>query len=101
MVAVKRVTVQSVAGDRSRVRVTGTLSRVLASPRGASPALRAELGGGPDGVTIVWLGRERIPGIEPGRVLSVEGRLTRQGGRNVIYNPRYELTAGPPAAPRP
>jgi hypothetical protein len=101
---VKQVTFQPAAGgpaagDRSRVRVAGTLHRVTAS-RGGGPALRAELGGGPERVTIVWLGRERIPGIEPGRVLAVEGRLTRQRGRSVIYNPRYELAAAGPPAPR-
>jgi hypothetical protein len=81
------------------VRVAGTLHRVTASPRGGGPALRAELGGGSEPVTIVWLGREHIPGIEPGRPLTVEGRLTRQRGRTVIYNPRYELAAGHPATP--
>jgi hypothetical protein len=53
--------------------------------------LRAELGGGADRVTIIWLGRNRIAGIEPGRVLAVEGMLSRQGGRRIMYNPRYDL----------
>jgi hypothetical protein len=97
---VKQVTIQPAAGDRSRVRVTGALSDVRAGLRGGSPALRAELGHGPGGVTVIWLGRERIRGIEPGRVLAVEGRLIRQDGRNVIYNPRYDLAAAPPGAPR-
>jgi hypothetical protein len=53
--------------------------------------LRAELDGGTERITLVWLGRDRIPGIEPGRVLAAEGMLSRQGGRRVIYNPRYDL----------
>jgi hypothetical protein len=53
--------------------------------------LRAELAGGPGAVTVIWLGRTRIAGIEPGRAVTVEGTLTLQRGRPVMYNPRYEL----------
>jgi hypothetical protein len=44
-------------------------------------------------VTLVWLGRRRIAGIEPGCSLVVEGRLGVNRGEYVIYNPRYELRA--------
>jgi len=63
--------------------------------------LRAELGGGADQITIIWLGRTRITGIEPGRVLAVEGTLSQQGGRWIMYNPRYDLGADPAAGPSP
>ena len=53
--------------------------------------LRAELAGGRDAVTVIWLGRDRITGIESGRALCVEGALALRRGRPVIYNPRYEL----------
>jgi hypothetical protein len=58
--------------------------------------LRADLGG-PDRITVIWLGRTHIAGIEPGRVLAVEGMVSQQGGRRIMYNPRYDLgtdTAG-------
>jgi hypothetical protein len=45
-------------------------------------------------VTLVWLGRRRIPGIEPGRTLTACGRFADVEGKRVIYNPRYELGAG-------
>ncbi len=70
--------------------MTGSLGQVRAGTPGA-PMLRAELAGGRDAVTVIWLGRNRIPGIEPGRALSVEGTLALRRGRPVIYNPRYEL----------
>jgi hypothetical protein len=54
--------------------------------------LRAEFGGGRDAVTVIWLGRTSIPGIEPGRALAVEGTLALRHGRKVMYNPRYELS---------
>jgi hypothetical protein len=79
------------------VRVTGTVRQVRASRPGGPPALTAELGGGGDTVTVIWLGRKHIMGVEPGRVLAVEGTLSVQGGRKIIYNPRYELAADPAA----
>jgi hypothetical protein len=84
------------------VRVTGAARQVRASRAGGLPALKAELGGGGDAVTVIWLGRKHIMGVEPGRVLAVEGTLSVQGGRKIIYNPRYELAADPAAtATRP
>jgi hypothetical protein len=82
-------------GARPRVRITGSLGQVRAGAPGAPPMLRAELAGGRDAVTVIWLGRNRITGIEPGRALSVEGTLALRRGRPVIYNPRYELGQGP------
>ena len=73
------------------MRVSGAVGRVRATGRDGLPMLRAELGGGADRITIIWLGRTRITGIEPGRVLAVEGMLSEQGGRRVMYNPRYDL----------
>ena len=75
--------------------MTGALGRVRTGAPGAPPMLRAELGGGRDAVTVIWLGRTSITGIEPGRAVSVEGILALRRGRQVIYNPRYELVAGP------
>lgn len=82
--------------DRCRATVAGTVRTVTLQPRGGSPALEAELYDGSDQITLVWLGRRRIHGIEPGRRLRAEGLVTTadDGGR-VIYNPRYELIAAP------
>ena len=71
--------------------MTGALSQVRAGAPGAPPMLRAELGDGPGAVTVIWLGRTSIAGIEPGRALTVEGTLALRRGRPVMYNPRYEL----------
>ena len=37
------------------------------------------------------LGRERIRGIEPGRGITVEGRVVLIDGVRTMHNPRYEL----------
>ena len=77
--------------DRCRVKVSGTLRTVTLRPHGAVQALDAELYDGSGSVSLVWLGRRQIPGIEPGRVLSATGLVTRADGRAVMYNPAYEL----------
>ena len=82
------------------MRVTGTVRRVRATGPGGAPVLRAELGGCEGSVTIIWFGRDHITGIEPGRVVAVEGTLSVQRGRRVIYNPRYELVHCPAANER-
>jgi RecG-like helicase len=82
------------AHDRERVVVRGTLRHVTLRPRSGTPALEAELYDGSGSVTVVWLGRRRIAGVEPGVALRVQGRISTQDGVRVIYNPRYELTAG-------
>ncbi|NUP59988.1 MAG: hypothetical protein HOQ06_11020 [Pseudarthrobacter sp.] len=40
---------------------------------------------------IVWLGRRRVPGIEAGALLRVEGMLARGEDLPTIFNPRYEI----------
>ena len=77
--------------DRERVRVAGVLRSVTLRPRSGVPALVAELYDGTGVVELVWLGRRRIPGIEPGRSLVAVGRVTRDHKVPVIFNPRYEL----------
>lgn len=77
--------------DRQMVCVAGTLKTVTMRPRAGVPALEAELWDGSGTVDVVWLGRRRIAGIEPGRVVKVSGRMACQGGRMVMFNPRYDL----------
>lgn len=74
-----------------RVSVSGSIRALTLRPVGGVPALEAELFDGSGTLTLIWLGRRRIPGIDPGRSLSVHGRLTRQNGRAVMFNPAYEL----------
>ncbi|MCT2583977.1 OB-fold nucleic acid binding domain-containing protein [Actinophytocola gossypii] len=77
------------SGDE--VTVLGRLRTVELSPRDAVATLEAELFDGTEGVTLVWLGRRRIPGIEPGRTIKAQGRIALRDGQKVLYNPYYEL----------
>jgi hypothetical protein len=71
--------------------VSGRLRTVVYTPRTNQPTLEADLYDGSDVVTLVWLGRRHIAGIEPGRQLNVRGRIALRDERKVIYNPYYEL----------
>ena len=73
------------------VLVTGRLRSVVYTPRDTVPTVDAELYDGSGSVHLVWLGRSRIAGIEPGRALVARGRVAEQDGLKVIFNPWYEL----------
>jgi hypothetical protein len=51
---------------------------------GAVPGRRARL-------RVVWLGRRRVPGIEAGTELRLEGMLSLTEGLPTMFNPRYEI----------
>jgi hypothetical protein len=73
------------------VTVLGRLRSVDFCPQDAEASLEAELFDGTEGITLIWLGRRRIAGIEPGRTMRVRGRLAKRDGRKVLYNPYYEI----------
>ena len=81
--------------DRQLVNLTGSISTVTIAPRAGHPALEVELRDGSGAVTLVWLGRRQIPGIDPGRTLKVSGRISCHEGKRLLYNPRYELLPTP------
>ena len=81
--------------DRQVVSLTGTVATVTIHPRGGYPALEVELRDGSGAVTLVWLGRRQIPGIDPGRTIKICGRISCHEGRRVIYNPKYDLLPAP------
>lgn len=76
---------------RELVRVSGVLSSVTVRPREGVRALAAELFDGSGSLTLVFLGRRDVPGIEAGRRLRAEGRVAVLEGVPTIFNPRYEL----------
>jgi hypothetical protein len=73
------------------VSLKGRLRTVVYTPRTNLPTLEAELFDGSDLVTLVFLGRRHIAGIEPGRAITAKGRIAVRDGRKVLYNPYYEL----------
>ncbi len=77
--------------DRQPTSVAGILRTVTLRPRAGIPALAAELWDGSGTVNLVWLGRRRIAGIEPGRHVLAHGRICALDGARTIYNPTYDL----------
>jgi hypothetical protein len=75
------------------VCVAGTLRAVVLRPLAGVPTLEAELYDGTGTVILVWLGRRRIRGLDPGRSLVARGRLTMRDGKPTVFNPSYELRA--------
>lgn len=75
------------------VCVAGTLRSVVLRPLAGVPTLEAELYDGTGTVILVWLGRRRIRGIDPGRNLVARGRMTKREGKPTLFNPEYELRA--------
>jgi hypothetical protein len=71
--------------------VCGTLKSVSLRPRAGVPAVEADLFDGSGHLTVVFLGRRSIAGIEPGRRLLATGRVNGHDGVGMMYNPRYQL----------
>ncbi len=80
---------------RRAARVSGIVRSVTLRPRQGVPALEAELYDGSGTILLIWLGRRRIAGIEPGRRLRAEGRVCLVRGAAAIFDPRYELMPRP------
>lgn len=77
--------------ERRPAEVSGIVRSVVLRPTDRVQAVEAELFDGSGSVDLVWLGRRRLVGVEPGRRVRVAGFVTNDRGRTVIYNPRYEL----------
>lgn len=77
--------------DREIATVLGVVQTITLQPRAGLPALEAELYDGTDVLTLIWLGRRRIGGVDCGRKLTATGRITTMEGRRVMFNPEYEL----------
>lgn len=74
-----------------QAEVLGRVRCIGVAPKASVPTLEAELFDGTEGVTLIWLGRRHITGIEPGRTIKARGRIADRDGHKVLYNPYYEL----------
>lgn len=81
------------ATARGRVTIMGRVRSILVQPKGSAPSLEAVLDDGTGTVRVIWLGRRRIAGIEPGRIVKINGFVSRIEATPTVFNPRYELRA--------
>jgi hypothetical protein len=76
---------------RKRAQVQGRVTSIKSAPRGSSPALQVEIWDETGGVSLQFLGRRDIAGLEVGAQLRAEGMVGEDEGSMVILNPSYEL----------
>ena len=89
---------------RQRARVEGRVRSVRVQAGGGVPSVECVLSDGAASILLVFQGRRRVPGIEPGARLIVEGMVGARGRRLAMMNPLFTITrtvdgpdAGPPA----
>ena len=76
---------------RKRAQVQGRVTSIKTAPRGAAPALQVEIWDETGGVSLQFLGRREIAGLEVGSQMRAEGMVGEDEGSMVILNPSYEL----------
>lgn len=76
---------------RKRAHVQGRVTSIATAPRGTAPTLQVEVWDETGGVTLNFLGRREIAGLEVGMEVRAEGMVGEEEGSLVILNPSYEL----------
>lgn len=82
------------APTRERIRIAGEVARMRVVPRAGSPSLEVTVDDGTGRALVIFTGRKRIAGIDPGRHLLLEGTARDEHSRLVLMNPGYTLLAG-------
>jgi len=78
---------------RKRAQVQGKVTSIKPAPSSAAPVLEIELWDESGGITLQFLGRREIAGLEVGSELRAEGMVGEENGSLKILNPSYELLA--------
>jgi RecG-like helicase len=71
--------------------VHGRVTSISTAPSGSAPTLQVEVWDHSGGITLNFLGRREIAGLEVGMELRAEGMVGEEDGQLVILNPSYEL----------
>jgi RecG-like helicase len=77
---------------RAHRRVAGVVESIKLTPRTNTCLLQIEIYDGTDRIKGVWYGRRKIPGVDLGRRLVLEGTVADLEGTGLqMINPEYEL----------
>jgi amino acid transporter len=76
---------------RKRAHVQGKVTSIKSAPRDSAPYLQVEVWDKSGGVTLQFLGRREIAGLEVGSEIRAEGMVGEEDGSLLILNPSYEL----------
>jgi len=80
---------------RQRARVAGRVKSVRVQPGSGVSSLECTIADGTGQLMLVFQGRRRVPGIEPGARLVVEGMVGDRGRSSVMTNPLYWIVSTP------
>jgi hypothetical protein len=80
------------APGRSPVKLAGVVRRITVRPLEGHESLEALLYDGTGELTLIWMGRRSIPGLNLGTRLVVEGVVGEQRTARRLVNPRFEFT---------
>ncbi|HEY2042001.1 MAG TPA: amino acid permease [Jatrophihabitans sp.] len=83
---------------KQRVTIQGKI-KIVQVGTAAGKSLEAQVFDSTGGMRLLFFGRTRIPGIEPGSVVRVTGTVGEYKGHLAVANPRYELL--PPDSKNP
>jgi RecG-like helicase len=76
---------------RKRAHVQGRVNSIKSAPSDSSPLVEVEMWDESGGVTLQFLGRREITGLEVGSQLKAEGMVGEDNGQLIILNPSYEI----------
>jgi amino acid transporter len=76
---------------RHRAKVAGRVRAVSVKPWSGVPTFECTLVDGSGALTIAFLGRRDVPGIEPGAKIVVEGAVGSYRGQLAVLNPLWEF----------
>jgi hypothetical protein len=76
---------------RKRAHIQGRVTSIRTAPSGSAPIIDVEVWDETGGVTLQFLGRREIRGLDIGIELRAEGMVAENEGKMTILNPSYEL----------
>jgi hypothetical protein len=85
---------------KQKVTIEGRI-KVVQVATAAGKSLEAQVFDESGGLRLLFFGRTRIPGIEPGAKVRVSGTVGEYKGHLAVANPRYELLSQEAAAGKP
>lgn len=76
---------------RATIRVGGEVQGLQVVPRAGSPSLEVTISDGTGRAVAVFTGRKRLGGLDPGRIIVLDGVARQEPGRKLLLNPAYTL----------
>jgi RecG-like helicase len=76
---------------RRRAHVRGQVTAIRTAPSGGAPKVEVEIWDSTGGITLQFLGRREIAGLDVGSTICAEGMVGETEGSLTILNPSYEI----------